>query len=145
MIKKDIEFELDRQKRESNDRVKALLQAEGRFDLVEEFDQRIRDLNLGVTRARSVWHSISPAQRSLLALMMRGGVILVREGQTSFYDLMQAAEVVHRRVSRLPTVRSLLARDLLACEGGAFDPEAVVVLTENARFVFTKGQDLSAD
>ncbi|TLX15761.1 hypothetical protein [Rhizobium sp. MHM7A] len=137
--KPDIEFEIEKQNRESNARVRALLEAEGRPDLVAELDQRIRDVNLGLTQARNVWHSISPAQRTLLTLMMQVGSKLIREEKTSFYDLV-AGPKVERRVTRRPTVRSLISRDLLCCEGGAFDPEAVVVLTENARFVFEKGR-----
>lgn len=133
--KPDIEFEIGKRNRESNARVRALLEAEGRPDLVEELDQRIRDVSLGLTRAMNVWHSISPAQRTLL----QAGSKLVRQEKTSYYDLVAGVKVEHR-VTRLPTVRSLIARDLLCCEGGAFDPEAVVVLTENARFVFEKGR-----
>jgi len=137
----DIEFEMEKQNRESHARVRALLQAEGRPDLAEELDQRLRDVNLGVARARSIWHSISAAQRALLTMMMASGSKLVRHDKTSFYDLV-AGERLEHRVTRLPTVRSLIGRDLLCCDGGAFDPEAVVILTEHARFVFEKGKSV---
>jgi hypothetical protein len=34
------------------------------------------------------------------------------------------------------TLRNLCARNLMAWDGGAFDPEAVAVITENGRFVY---------
>lgn len=103
---------------------------------LEHFDARMRDLATGVTGARSVWHSISQAQRRALESAEQHGGRLDRVG------------IEYRHCARhqpyLPiyvrTLRPLCSRDLFAWDGGAFDPESAVVLTERGRFVLARGR-----
>src|SRR4051812_29395831 len=57
---------------EDNERVRAVLMAEGRADLVAELDAKLRDIRLGLDRARATWTSISEAQRRVLTLLKDG-------------------------------------------------------------------------
>lgn len=130
--------EVEAQSRASHAAVREILIEEGRPDLADELDARLKDVETGVAQARSVWHSISPAQRRVLTQLASGATSLQRMEGTS-YDVVsplgsQAVGI------RLATVRALAARDLLDWTGGAFDPEKRAVLNEYGRFVVAKGQ-----
>lgn len=49
------------------------------------------------------------------------------------------------KAARLDTVRNLAARELVAWDGTAFDPEARAVLSERGRFVVRHGQAEASD
>jgi hypothetical protein len=108
----------ERRRRESLARVLDILHEADRPDLAGELEAKLRDVASGVERARNIWHSISPAQRRALEAL--------GEGRASDF--------------RLATARNLCARDLIACAGGAFDPESKFVITEHGRFVLTHGR-----
>lgn len=65
-------FRLEQQWRDDRERVRALLREEGREDLIAEYDAKMRDMGSGVENARSIWHSISDAQRRALELAGAG-------------------------------------------------------------------------
>lgn len=85
---------------------------------LKDYDRAMRDLDSGVSHARDIWHSISPAQRRAL---------------------VEAAEGKQPKVRTIATLRNLADRDLLAWDGGAFTPEARVVITERGLFVLRHG------
>ncbi len=103
------------------------------------YDARLRDLDTGITAARNAWHSISTAQQQVLtkALRVRSGRIVRRSIKPSVY-VHDGGNVLLCRVS---TIRNLCAHELLAWDGGAFDPEQAAVITERGRFVATQGRE----
>jgi hypothetical protein len=129
-------FELDQEER--HQRMRAILLEEGRPDLLAEYEAKLRDIRLGIEGARGTWHALSQPQRRVLAYMVQnGGELQQNPKKLNVYFLRVTGNLV--RVGR-PTVRNLAARELLAWDGGAFEPEARAVLTERGRFVLKHGQ-----
>lgn len=120
--------------------VRKLIADAGRPDVLAQYDQNMRDIDTGIAGARSTWHSISPAQRRALTALVNGdGKMQRRNGDSPIYDGNLYGGRFYGPICRLPTVRNLIARELLACEGGAFDPECAVSITERGRFVVEHG------
>lgn len=119
--------------------MRQLLYAEGRPDLVEEFDRKMREIDTGINGARNCWHSISEAQRRVLNLAATGRWLVRSPGTNHFYDAHGEPHALSR-VAGLKTVRNLCARELLAYDGGAIDPERKMVITERGLFVVKHGQ-----
>lgn len=88
----------------------------------EDIMQRIDD-------ARGTWAALSQAQRRVLSYM--------GEGYRSDFSALGV-------ICGLRTARSLCARELIAVDGGAFDPESRFVTTERGRFVLAHGQSINA-
>lgn len=131
---------LEAESRQQTERVRSMLQEEGRPDLVEDLDRRLREIRLGITGARGTWNALTEPQRKVLLILLEGNRRLVRQRHSKhFYEVIGEPEAVGR-VAGLPTIRNLIARELLAPDGGAFDPEAAAVLTERARFVVQHGR-----
>lgn len=112
----DVLQKIERESRASTARVLDILHDMGRPDLAGELERNLRDVRSGVSSARNIWHSISPAQRRALVAFAAGAT-----------------------TCPLRTARPLCARDLLACDGGLLDPEARFALTEHGRFVLAHG------
>lgn len=128
-----IEEDRDRSAR----RVKAILWEQGRPDLANELDAKMRDIRLGIDGARSTWHSISPAQRRVLEVMSPSWPLnRIKPNRYGVAD----PSIAPKGICGLATIRALCARDLLAPDGGTFDPEGKFVLTERARFVMKHGR-----
>ena len=115
------------------------LEKEAGPEALARHDARLRDLDLGITGARGTWHALSAAQRRVLELMMDGRTLVRAPASRTRYGMIGMPHAI-RDVCGLPTVRNLAARELLAWDGGAFDPEARAVLTERGRFVFRHGR-----
>lgn len=130
--------DLERQQRASQERVREILCEEGRPDLVAEFDANMRDVETGVTHARNLWHSISPAQRAVLAHLPLTGSNRLRRAASGY--VVDGPGLPMPKPVRLPTLRAMAARGLVDWDGGAFDPEAAAVLSEQGRFVLAKGR-----
>lgn len=129
----DILQRLEERVRQQNQKVRQILVEEGRLDLLAGFDAKMRDIETGVDGAGIIWNALSEAQRRALRFANDYcGGRLVRIGPKNY----AASPLI-----RLATVRNLIARELLACDGGAFDPEKRVVLTEHARFVLKHGPE----
>ncbi len=133
----EIQLTIERQCRERTAAVKRLLHKSNRPDLLDEFGARLRDIALGTDSARSCWHSLSSAQRRVLEIMDEGRWLVRKLGTQ--YDAHGEPHALEN-VCRLPTVRKLLAHDLCELDGGAFDPERKIVLTERGRFVLAHGR-----
>ncbi|GJE77305.1 hypothetical protein [Methylorubrum suomiense] len=130
----------EERQRQTTARVIAVLEENGRSDLVAEFEKRLHDIDSGVDGARSTWHSISDAQRRILLLLSGGRRWLTRSpGSKHFYDAQGEPHALSR-IGTLRGVRALAARGLLDWEGGALDPERKAVLSEKARFVLKHGK-----
>ena len=111
----------------------------GRPDVLAQYDEALRLERLGIRPARATWHSISTAQRRVLTLMGSGNRRLVREGGSrNFYQANGEPHAIARAAGLL-TVRNLCSRELLAWDGGAFDPERAAILTERGQFVLKYG------
>jgi len=135
----EIMFQIERRSQRQLARTRAMLMEAGRSDLVSDLDTNLRDIRLGLTGARSAWHSISKAQRSVLEVMVSGRWLVRSPASRTRYDAHGEPFAVSN-VCGIATIRNLTARDLLACDGTAFDPEARLVLTERGRFVLTHGR-----
>lgn len=130
--------DLEDEGRARTDRVRAILREEGRADLEADLDRRLKDGESGITNARSIWHSISDAQRRVLILLAGGpGDLRRMSGRT--YAVVSPAGTRATGI-RLATVRNLASRDLLEWTGGAFDPEASARATERVGFVMKHGR-----
>ena len=129
---------LDREWLASQERVREMLREKGREDLVADFDRDMRDIETGVMHAKSVWHSISPAQRAVLAHFRLTGSNRLRRAAGGY--VVDGPGLPPPRPIRLSTLRNLAARGLVDWDGGAFDPEAAAVLSEQGRFVLAKGR-----
>lgn len=121
-------------------RTRDLLYESGRPDLVEDLDRKLKADRLGITHAQSVWYSISPAQRRLIALLGIQNASLRRCGYKATY-LVLSAQGEPLPVGKLfvRTIRSIERRGLLEWTGGSFDPEISAVPTEHLRFVLHHG------
>jgi hypothetical protein len=132
----DVLLALEEESRRRLDAVRALLREKGRDDLVADLDAELRNVRLGVTAARSAWHSISPAQRRALEALRAGGWFRRSGGSTTRYDAVGGPEGI-ANICGIATARALCAHELIACNGGVFDPESRFVLTERGRFVLS--------
>lgn len=125
----------DRPSREDRQRFREFLIAEGRPDILAQYDEQMRLSDLGITGARMCWHSISLAQRWALTEAAKHGGRLERIGKEYRHrDRHQPYRPIYLR-----TVRNLCARELLAWDGGIPDPEAAAVVTERGLFVLKHG------
>ena len=120
-------------------------QGERGAEALARYDAWVRAADLGIDRAQSVWHSISDAQRRLVAVMGVGARQLrqfhstANPGNSSFDVYDERGLVAKFGMFRCATVRNLASRELLEWTGGAFDPEASAVPTERLRFVLKWG------
>lgn len=119
-------------------RTRQVILEAGRPDVLAQFDADMRNLDLGLTTARSCWHSISPKQAYTLALVGTGRYLVRTKYQPSFCDAYGEPHAISR-VCQIKTARALCAHELLAPDGGAFDPEAKFVITERGSFVLRFG------
>lgn len=124
--------------RRQRERVRAMILQNGGKDALADFDRQMRDLDLGVTGARAKWHSLSDKQRRTMQAL-RVGAALVRIPNTTGYCVNSIGHL--GKVCSLPTARALSRHELIAPDGGAFDPESRFVLTERGRFVFAHGRE----
>lgn len=134
--------QIDYQSRQSRERVRSIVCEAGRPDVLEEFDRNMKDIDTGVTGARSAWHSISVAQRRAL-LLLADGYELRREpySRTKYegYCANRKRDALGY-VCSIGTVRALCARELAHVNGGAMDPEKSIVVTERGKFIVKHGQ-----
>lgn len=127
----DIETMLDRSSLEKERMVRQLIIESGRTDVLDDYDRQLRDVKTGVYGAKMAWHSISSAQRKVLLALNDHAYLRKASGSQTRYDAAGGPA----NVCGIATVRNLIRRGLVACDGTAFDPEAIVVLTERGRFV----------
>lgn len=133
---------LERESREGSERLRAMLREMGRDDLLADYDRDMRDIRLGVTMARSCWHSISPKQRFVLKRMGEGRSLRRMAGSRTRYDAIgsgRGGPDAMREICDFRTARKLAAHELIHVAGGALDPEAVFVITERGSFVLAHG------
>jgi hypothetical protein len=100
--------DLEREGRERTERIRQMLREEGRADLEAELDRNLRDVESGVTSARSTWHSISDAQRRVL-ILLAGGPASLRRMKGSTYDVVSS---VGSRATRIRLATLILRRPL---------------------------------
>ena len=119
-------------------RLDTFMRAQGHDALADELKVRLKEVDLGSDGARMTWSSISEAQRRLLLLLFNGSALARTSDSLTRYEVQGAASDPRSRYG-IATARSLCGRDLLHCDGTAFDPEARFVLTERGRFVVKHG------
>lgn len=130
------QFEIAELKKQESFRTFILEQ--GRPDILDEYDARMKKIHNGTDRAESLWHSISEAQRRTLKLLGEPQAKLYQypTNEKQFCLRLKTGLVCKVRRS---TVRSLADRELLDWEGGAFTPEAKATLSERGRFILKYG------
>lgn len=133
----EIMQEIERHSMRQTERVRSMLYKHGRPDLVAEMDGKLREIRLGTYGAKATWRSLSDAQRFALEFAAETGGRLARIGKT-YWTPGDTCKIYG---IRLATIRNLVARDLMAVDGGAFDPEREFVITEHGRFVLKHGQN----
>ncbi len=107
----------------------------GRPDIADEHARNLREMDLGIYGARATWSALSAAQRRVLLLVMEGNCRVVRAaGSRTRYGMVGDPAAI-RDCAGVATIRNLCRRELLAWDGGAFDPERAAVPTERGRFV----------
>jgi hypothetical protein len=134
--------QIDYRSQQSRERVRAIIREAGRPDILTEFDRNMKDLDTGITSARSVWHSISAAQRRALMMLADGYELRRMPASRTKYEGYCA---VRKRdaigyVCPIGTVRALCARELAHVNGGPLDPEKSIVVTERGQFIVKHGQ-----
>ena len=127
---------LEAEDRIRHQRVRRVILEEAGVSQLAEFDAAMRDVRSGVAQARNIWHSISPAQRRALTAASEHGGRLTREGREYRHrDRHQPYRPIHVAI-----LRPLCERNLMAWDGGAFDPEGAAVITEHGLFVLKHGE-----
>jgi hypothetical protein len=140
MYQFDIEHEFETEMRDRRERVRAKIITSGREDVLAEYDRDMRNLDLGITGAQNTWHSLSLAQRRIVRLMATKSLKLMKRRGGTIFDA-RTTEGTVERVTTIVSVRALIARGIVQCEGGAFDPESIVSLTEKGKFTWDKGRE----
>ncbi len=134
--------EIEAQGRRRRQDVRTLIMESGHPDaaaILLQFEQNMRDVDTGIGGARSTWHSISLAQRRVLEALETRWYLMRASGSRTRYDA-HGEPHAEGNVCGIATVRNLIRRELLAVDGGAFDPEKKIVLTERGRFVLKHGR-----
>jgi hypothetical protein len=132
----DVQAVLDeKSERESTEFAEWMRTKQGRPDLADKYLARVREIETGVYGARACWHALSLAQRRILIEANQHGGRLDRVGK----EYRHKARNQPYKPVYVATVRNLCERDLMAWDGGAFDPEAAAIVTERGRFVLKHG------
>lgn len=115
----------------------AWIREDSGYAAAEKYLATMHDIDTGVHGARRTWHSISNTQRRVLITVAktRSGKVVRRFIKPSFYVLNGGVDLL----CRVATLRNLCARDLMAWDGGAFEPELAAVITERGQFVIRHG------
>ena len=136
--------QIDRESREQRERMRALIAESGNSVALSLYNIDMREIDLGLKSARSCWASISPAQARALAIAGTGAVLWRKQAYPLQYTTFNGPLGVVLRVCSLATARALCAHELLAPDGGAFDPESKFVITERGSFVLHHGHHLGS-
>lgn len=136
---------IERKDRERQEAIRQMLRDAGRIDILAQYDEDMKNLRLGITQARSAWHSISAKQRWVLERIGHGRHLLRSKRLPNVYDAYPNIEATVTKgvifdACRLATARKLCGHELLHADGGAFDPEARFVITERGQFVLKHGR-----
>lgn len=142
MTEDQIFLMIERDSIEKRQRTRQVILEAGRPDLAEELDRNMREIDNGVSGAKSAWHSISAAQRRALLLLADGYELRRASYSRTKYEGYCASRKRDALgyICPIGTVRALCARELAYVNGGAMDPEKVIVVTERGKFVVNYGQ-----
>jgi hypothetical protein len=116
--------------------VSYLLSLRRGVDLADEYLAKIKEIETGVHGARACWSALTEPQQRALRIADDVGGRLERMGNKEY---RHHGKRVWPHPIRVSTIRCLCSRELMAWDGGAFDPEAVAVITERGRFVLKHG------
>lgn len=120
--------------------VRQLLYENGRPDLVAELDAKMKRIENGIDGAERAWHSISETQRLALEFAATVGGRLVRSTlRPRRYVCGPDYLTAPPKPIYTKTVRNICSRELMAWDGGAFEPEGAAVITERGLFVLKHG------
>ena len=114
----------------------AYLQSDGHAVAADDYLAKMREIDNGISGARGCWAAMTATQRRALTEANIHGGRLDRDGK----GYRHASRNQPYRPIYAASVRNLCRRDLMAWDGGAFDPEASAVVTERGRFVLKHGE-----
>jgi hypothetical protein len=139
----DVTHVLDMKSADDRARFRAFLMEEEKTnprarDALASFDQSMKDLDTGVSGAQSTWSALSQAQRAVLQEATEGDGRATQDPHNPNRFTMKVRMGCVIAIRR-PTIRALCERELMAWDGGAFNPEAAAVITERGRFAVTHG------
>lgn len=134
MDEDDILIHFDRIAKRQNEAVRQLLLSEGRPDLCADLDKKLKEIRLGITGAQATWGALSATQRRVLLMMAEGRFLSKAKHSTDTFDAYGEPFGIHA-VCRAPTVRNLMARELIGWES-----DRKITITEHGRFVLKHGQ-----
>ena len=137
----DLEHRLEREARARQANIRLMIETSNhpeRERLLADFDRDMREVDTGIKQAQGTWWALSPLQWRVLAIVGAGGYLLRQWGPPHWYDFYGWPEGI-RKLCDVRTVRNLCARDLMVVDGGAFDPERKIVITERGSFVLRHG------
>ena len=127
--------------------VRQVISEAGREDVLREFDKNMWDIETGVMQARNVWHSISPVQRRVLIALYEGRTLRRASWSKSQFEavgMRTKGTDAMGVICSMPTVKNLVARGLLDCEGGPDDPMRQLQISTKGNFVVRRGQITAA-
>lgn len=146
----EVQQACDRASMRQTERVRQILRDEGREDLVAEMDANLRDVRLGVTQAKNIWHSISPVQRRVMLLLHEGRHLRLSVASKTRFEAIGLREGISTVAKACPvaTVVALYGRKLVepvkgrprSRSDGALDLTFHYALTEHGRFVLKHGR-----
>jgi hypothetical protein len=113
MTEDDVFIAIEREWKERNERFRQFVLAQGRPDILKQYDAQMRDIALGVSSARGIWHALSDRQRGVLHVLASG---------------------ISYPKAREATWENLIRRRLVEFHNG------VGKITEHGRFVLKHGQ-----
>ena len=133
----DIEAVLDEAANDQSAAVLRVLIAEGRPDLADELQAKLREIRLGITEAQATWSAMTSAQRAIMLNVAECGR-LVKDRNATFSRYSNENETC--RPVYLRSINPLVRRRLLD-----WDQWPHCVITERGRFVVKHGAKASSE
>lgn len=127
---------IERQMREQIERTRRFLMSQGHPDLVADLDANLRDVRLGISSARGIWHVLSAPQRKALTFAADRDLVRLW-GNRSVFGFRGAAGKA-KEVCQFRTLVPLCARGLITADN--IIPPRKMQITEHGRFVLAKGR-----
>lgn len=129
MSSTDILETLRAEQARSEARVRAVIAEAGTPEDLARFDASMEHVHSGRSELESLWHSITPAQRTLVLLVGEGRRLVRCAWSRHRYGAVGEPHAV-RDCASARTVEALIRHRLLAPAGTTDDPGQVVVATE---------------
>ena len=124
--------------------VRDILIEGGHKEALADYDKNMWDIETGVMGARATWNALSKTQRKVMVDLENKGVLhrIEKIGADIWACCVPRQDLQFvLGVCKLPTVKNLLARQLLDCQGGPADPLRILHLSAHGEFVLKRGRE----